>query len=359
VADSFPLPDRLRLLIETYLDGTIDDIDLRELEDQLKSETSARGYFARYSQMHTDLALEFAARNVGERALSKIDEIPLDSASKASRRNILRPSVRWLVAASSAIGMVIGGGVVGLLASPAGPKSQIVAQPRTLALDFQSSRPATMADAAGLGTGFTHRLPGTGSALTANDPNWKLSPASGRFELTSTASDLNTRFRLEEAEFPGIRLSDLGFTGSEDFEVSVMLSDIPKMEFVGQFGVYAGTSSDWAIRGGLVSQRDPATYRHFVVNTRDGVDKDAYFVGLGNPGDEIRMQLGRTAGKFSMAVENLTTGATSTLAIRHPEFLDGQADIVAGVFACDPRGKDHTTVRFSRVSATVWVPTKK
>jgi hypothetical protein len=57
-----------------------------------------------------------------------------------------------------------------------------------------------------------------------------------------------------------------------------------------------------------------------------------------------------------MAVEKLTSRATSSLAIRHPEFRDGRADIVFGVFACDPRGKNHKPVRFGEFAATVWVP---
>jgi regulation of enolase protein 1 (concanavalin A-like superfamily) len=93
------------------------------------------------------------------------------------------------------------------------------------------------------------------------------------------------------------------------------------------------------------------------VNTRDGRDKDAHFVGLGTPGDDLRLRLSRLGGKFTLAVENRTSGATSTLAIRHPAFLDGRADIVAGVFACDPRGNDHKAVRFGEFSATVWVHT--
>jgi regulation of enolase protein 1 (concanavalin A-like superfamily) len=228
--------------------------------------------------------------------------------------------------------------------------------PRTLAFDFRETRLGTLADAAGAGTGFTHRLPGTGSALGPNDPNLRLIPGSGRLEITATGSDLNTRFRLELAEFPGVRLSDLGFTGAEDFEVAVKVADIPAMAFVGQFGIYAGVAGDWAVRGGLVSQREPESYRQFVVNTRDGRDKDAFFVGLGMPGDDLRMRLSRVGGKFSMSVENLTSGATSSLAIRHPEFLDGRADIVVGVFACDPRGKNHKPVRFGEFTATVWVP---
>jgi hypothetical protein len=152
-----------------------------------------------------------------------------------------------------------------------------------------------------------------------------------------------------------VRLADLGFTVAEDFEAVAALADVPAMAFVGQFGVYAGTSGDWAVRGGLVSQREPDAYRQFVVNTRDGRDKDAYFVGLGAPGDDLRVRLSRTGGKFAVAVENRTTGAVSTLATRHPEFLDGRPDLVVGVFACDPRGKDHKAVRFATFSATVWV----
>ena len=354
MSEMFPLSDRLRNLIDAYLDGSLDEPGLRELEDALKTDTSARRYFARYSQTHTDLALELAARNAGERALSQIVELPTEPVVLPFRRYGSRPSFRWMMAASLILGMVLGGGVVGLLASTATPKVQPTIQPKTLALDFRSPRPSTLLDAAGLGTGFTHRLPGTGGGLLANDPNWKLSASDGRFELTATASDLNTRFRLEEAEFPGICLSELGFTGKEDFEVAVTLQDIPKMDFVGQFGVYAGTSNNWAIRGGLVSQREPASYRQFAVNTRDGRDKDSYFVGLGNPGDDIRIQLNRTGGKYTMSVENRTSGATSSLSIRHPDFLDGHSDLTVGIFAADPRGMNHKAVHFGAFSATVW-----
>jgi hypothetical protein len=250
--------------------------------------------------------------------------------------------------------MFIGGGVVGLVAAQAVPKPERITAPRTRSIGFREVYPGTLMDAVGVGTGFTHRLPGTGTGLPDHDPHLCVVPDSGWLELTATASDLNTRFHLEDAEFPGVRLADLGFTGSEDFEVAVTVADIPTMAFVGQFGVYAGRNGDWAFRGGLVSQREPDSYRQFVVNSRDGRDKDAYFIGLGAPGDQLRIRLARTGGKFSMAVENRTTGATSTLATRHPEFLDGRADLFVGVFACDPRGKDHKAVRFTEFSATVW-----
>ncbi len=350
---SDPISDRLRALVDSYLGGTITVAELSELEGLLRADAAARAYFARYAQTHTDLALELASRGAAERAVAQIPEPAAERAPHPAQRATSSRSVRLLVAAALLVGMSIGGGVVGLFAAPARPQPPSEPVTRTLALDFREPRPGTLADADGAGTGFTHRLPGTGATLPAPDPNLRLRVG---LDLTATGSDLNTRFRLEQAKFPGARLSELGFTGAEDFEVVATLADVPAMAFVGQFGVYAGTSGEWAVRGGLVSQREPDSYRQFVVNTRDGRDKDAYFVGIGAPGDDLRMRLSRTGGKFAVAVENRTTGATSTLATRHPEFLDGRPDLVVGVFACDPRGTDHKAVRFAAFSATVWVP---
>jgi len=349
------ISDRLRDLVDSYLDGTIGEPELRELEALLVSDEAARRYFARYALTHTDLAMEVAARVAAERAVASIPEPSVERPLSRTPAAVRLPrSARWLVAASLLVGMSVGGGVVGLIAVQAGTRVPPAPVARTLILDFREPRPGTLADIAGTGTGFTHRLSGTGSGHPGKDPNLILAPGGG-LDVTATGSDLNTRFRLDQAEFPGVRLADLGFTGAEDFEVSVAVADVPAMAFVGQFGVYAGTSAEWTVRGGLVSQRAPDSFRQFVVNTRDGRDKDAYFVGLGAPGDDLRIRLARTGGKFSMAVENRTSGATSTLAIRHPEFLDGWADLTAGVFACDPRGKDHKAVRFREFSATVWV----
>ena len=43
--------------------------------------------------------------------------------------------------------------------------------PRTLSLDFTRPAPRSLLDGSGRGIGFTHRLPGTGSALPERDPN--------------------------------------------------------------------------------------------------------------------------------------------------------------------------------------------
>ena len=84
-----------------------------------------------------------------------------------------------------------------------------------------------------------------------------------------------------------MRLSDLGFTGPEDFEVSAaVFPEIPALEFIGQFGLYAGARSDRAIRGGVLKLRKDGAevYTQFLVNNPDGRDADLYEVGLLDPG---------------------------------------------------------------------------
>ncbi len=340
MADRDPVPPRVRDLTDEYLDGTVDEPGVRELEAALLADPAARRYFARYAGTHTALGFELAARAAADRGLRRVAAGPP------------RRVPRWAVAAALAVGLMAGA-VVGLAAAPArpGPPAAVA---RTLALDFRTPRPGTLADAAGRGTGLTHRLPGTGDGLRPDDAHLRLVP--GGLAVTATGSDLNTRFRLDRAEFPGVRLADLGFTGAEDFEVAVTAADIPALGFVGQFGVYAGVGADWAVRGGLVGGRAADSFRQFVVNTRGGRDKDALFVGLGSPGDDLRLALARTAGRYALAVENRTAGETTTLSIRHPEFLDGRADLVVGLYAADPRGADAAAVTFGGFAATVWVP---
>ena len=84
-----------------------------------------------------------------------------------------------------------------------------------------------------------------------HDPNLRLLPDRGVLELTTTRSDINTQVGMPTGEYPGVRLSDFGFTGTEDFAVSAEIPQIPGLASVGQFGLYAGARSDEVIRGGL------------------------------------------------------------------------------------------------------------
>jgi hypothetical protein len=234
------------------------------------------------------------------------------------------------------------------------PPPLVVPQSRKLAFDRAAAE--GIRDSAGVGTGLTHRLPGTGDELRDNDENLRLDLGRGLLELRTTDSDLNTQYRLHRGEYLGLRLSDLGFTGAEDFEASVVFPAIPALEFIGQFGLYAGARSDRAIRGGLLKVRrdDAAQYTQFLVNNADGKDADLYKVGLLATGTDLRMTLRRVGGKYTLTVENLTSGGASTLAIRHPDYLDDERELYVGLFGADPRSNVGRTIVVREFQATVW-----
>jgi hypothetical protein len=223
-------------------------------------------------------------------------------------------------------------------------------------LTFDRPDAGGIRDANGAGTGLTHRLPGTGRRLPAHDPNLRLDPAKGHLELTTTNSDLNTQYRLYHGEYLGVRLADLGFTGPEDFAVTVKIPNIPALEFVGQFGLYVGTRSNRSIRGGLLSSRrqEPGQYTQFLVNNDEGRDTDPNKVGLLATGTDLRLTLKRTGGQYALTVENLTDGSASTLTIRHPEFLDGERDLFVGLFGANTQSEVRKTLIIKEFAVTVW-----
>ncbi|HTK74574.1 MAG TPA: FecR domain-containing protein, partial [Gemmataceae bacterium] len=234
-----------------------------------------------------------------------------------------------------------------------------VVTPRTLRLNFDRAIPETIADGAGQGIGLTHRLPGTGSRLPAADRNLRLDPDNAQLELTTTNSDINTQYRLGNGEYLGIRLADLGFTGQEDFAVTTTIPNIPALESVGQFGLYVGPRSDKNIRGGLISRREAGEYTQFLVNNTDGNDTDINRVGLHSPGTDIRLTLKRARGLYSLITENRTSGSTTTLTIRHPEFLDGDANLFVGLFGANTQSNVRKTLIVKDFEATVWTVSRR
>jgi hypothetical protein len=233
-----------------------------------------------------------------------------------------------------------------------------VVRPRSLRLTFDQPADGGIRDAHGLGTGLTYRLPGTGTGLAERDPNLRLDQLKAQLELTTTNSDLNTQYKLHRGEYLGVRLADLGFTGPEDFAVTITIPNIPALEVVGQFGLYAGAKSNRNIRGGLLSARrqEPGHYTQFLVNNKEGRDDDINEVGLLSTGSDLRMTLKRIQGRYSLTVENLTTGSTSTLTIRHPDFLDNERDLFVGLFGANTQSEVRKTLVLKGFQVTVWVP---
>jgi hypothetical protein len=231
-----------------------------------------------------------------------------------------------------------------------------VVTPRTLRLDFSRPVPGTIRDAEGLGIGLTRRLPGTGADLPELDPNLRLRTDRRTLELTTTRSDINTQDRMGTGEYLGVRLRDLGFTGAEDFEIRATIPSIPGLKVVGQFGLYAGSRSDRNIRGGLISWPKADTYRQFLVNNCGGSDSDTYEVGLMTTGDDLRLTLRRSGGRYSLVVDDLTRHSSNTLEIAHPAFLDAEADLYVGLFGANTQSDLRKTLTVRELSVTVWTP---
>jgi hypothetical protein len=237
-----------------------------------------------------------------------------------------------------------------------------VVVPRTFRLTFDRLPEGGIRDAGGATTGLTHRLPGTGRRLAEQDPNLRLDTAKGQLELTTTNSDLNTQFRLGQGEYLGVRLADLGFTGAEDFAVTVTILNIPALEYVGQFGLYAGPQSDQNIRGGLLSVRreEPGQYLQFLVHNKDGRDTPFYWIFnresrfMIPPGTDLRLTLKRTAGKYALTLEFPTDSSATSLTIRHPEYQDTERDLFVGLFGANTQSAVRKTLVIKEFAVTVW-----
>jgi hypothetical protein len=66
------------------------------------------------------------------------------------------------------------------------------------------------------------------------------------------------------------------------------------------------------------------------------------------------LTLKRVRGEYSLTVENLTAGSSSTLAIRHPDFLDGERELYVGLFGANTQSEVRKTLTIKEFSVTVW-----
>lgn len=217
---------------------------------------------------------------------------------------------------------------------------------RRLDLDFSTPATGGLQDAAGQFTGLTARLPGTGGALPALDPNLWLDPARGVLELRSTQADFNGRAGLTANSSPGVALAGLGFTGTEDFSVTAVLRTMPALEFIDQVGLYVGASSDAVTRAGTIVFGAPERYSTHSLN---GSDQDGHFFGFGFDGsDGMTVTLAREAGVWRYFVDGVEWNPLTPTA-----FLDGRADLVAGLFAITPLNGNAKTVEIDSLSVIV------
>lgn len=219
-------------------------------------------------------------------------------------------------------------------------------------LDFTSAvSDGSIRDATGQSTGFTRRLAGTGGQIPGNDPNLRLNNADGHLLLGSTRSDFNGQAGMGINSSPGIALSDLGFTGGEDFAVKATFKPLPPLEFIDQVGVFVGASGAALTRAGIIVFSAPERY---AVHTQNGADHDARFQGTGfNGNDGMTVIITREAGIWRYFVDGIEWNPMSNSQKIEPAYLNFRADLIAGVFAINPFNNNPKQVRLDSFSVMV------
>ncbi len=120
-----------------------------------------------------------------------------------------------------------------------------LAAAQSVVFDFDAPVSGTLADANGNGTGFTHRLPGTGGALPVNDPNLMLS--NGVFGITATNSSFigSGGVNLANMEAPCVLRTGAAGAG---FQVTATLLNVSLPNLSNQTGIVVGASAEQIVR---------------------------------------------------------------------------------------------------------------
>jgi arabinan endo-1,5-alpha-L-arabinosidase len=217
-------------------------------------------------------------------------------------------------------------------------------------LEHAFDTPATegLRDNTGAFTGLTSRLGGTGGSLPANDPNLTLDHAQGRLLLRSTRSDFNGSAGLATGSIVGHRLSEFGFTGTEDFVVAVEFEPITGLEDIDQVGLFVGTNGTTLTRAGVIIWGGTTPTR-YAVHTSGGTDTGLFLDEAGmNLSDGMTVVIARTDGVWSYQVEGLASNPPVGLAA-----LDAASDLTFGVFAVHPLNTTSKTVGVKSLSVSI------
>ncbi|MBA3483293.1 MAG: hypothetical protein H0T51_15905 [Pirellulales bacterium] len=186
-------------------------------------------------------------------------------------------------------------------------------------LDFDAPVPSGVNDVNGLGTGFTHWLPGTGGLIPRDDPNLNLLTTPGYLAFTSTrsATSHTNGFgrNLAVLDVPGVLLNQMV---GRDFKVTAKFDDVTLRDLSDELLIYVGTSSELILQAGFhdFSAIDPsgATAQYSILGNTGSGDftfPGADSVRLFANGDEVILSLSRIDGLWSLEWENLTNPATS------------------------------------------------
>ena len=165
----------------------------------------------------------------------------------------------------------------------------------TIYLDFDGGHPGTIKDTNGLGTGFTTRLPGTGGALPANDPNMDLLSVPGKLLLTSTHADINHGNNLPILEAPAVFVAGVG---SSDLAVKATFENVSVPNGNDQLMVFAGVNENLVIRAGIHE------LNVYIVSRNSGTGDVNTFTAFNSfaTGDDIEITLSRQSNLWRLSM---------------------------------------------------------
>ncbi len=223
---------------------------------------------------------------------------------------------------------------------------------------FDTDLPGTIEDHNGLGTGFTHRLPGTGASLGEQDANLEL--GGGFLSITSTRSGLMEGWGRGEAEALGVFLPGVG---TKDLRVEALFRDIQLHNSSDHLVLYVGTSSERHIHGGphcAYPTRVPQWMVQslcdedaFTWTTPPASETDPAKWAKWSAGDDLRLTLSRTSRLWRLSWENLTNGAEGSSPWFSFPCLDSSQDLYAGVHYANPRSHSPNTSQMEYFSVHV------
>jgi arabinan endo-1,5-alpha-L-arabinosidase len=232
----------------------------------------------------------------------------------------------------------------------------------TLTLDFNAAVGGTILDSTGAGTGFGTRLSGTGGSIGANDSTLLLDTANGVLRMTTTQSDFNGQGGMGILSAPGVSLSTLGYSGSQDFTATAVFGPIVGAQDIDQLALYVGQNSANLTRDGFITFGGLPEY--FANHTTAGGDNNGRFFGFGlNFADGLTLTISRTAGDWQYFIDglewqpNTAADGTGTPVDPNGAFgspnLDALSDLTVGVAVFTPLNANPKTWDLDSFTVTV------
>ncbi len=201
----------------------------------------------------------------------------------------------------------------------------LTASAQSVYLTFNAPVPGTLNDVNGNGTGFTHRLIGTGSSLPANDPTLQLSGSTISLSATRTQfAGGGNGFGFDIASVPCMTWFALP---GHDATVSAKFVGVPAMPTNSALGLFIGTSTtDYVLYhltdSGVIGMTYPGGWA-------------TYGSGYG-AGNDVEITLSRTGDSWLGTWNNFSSNTSGGTGAQLQGYLTGSQNYYVGVFAFSP-----------------------